>query len=82
MVGHRVAVVEQDEMVRHARAEQARPTRANHRPGEHEHGQRDRRGAQQQQQQLLEDDPLACCASGFRAETASPPTRCADAAAG
>jgi hypothetical protein len=58
MIRHRVAIVEQDEMVRHPAAKQPRPSRTNHRSSQHEHHQSDRRGAHEQQQQLLQHDPF------------------------
>ena len=56
-VGHRVAVVQEHDVVRGPAAEEAAAALRQQRLRQRQHDQRDRRHPQQQQQQLLEDDP-------------------------
>ena len=64
-VAHRVAVVEQHEVVRRAAAEQAEPFVAQHEVGQHQHQHRDDGHPRGQQQQLLEQNPAAIAFLAF-----------------
>ena len=54
---HRVAVVQEHDMMRRLRAEEAAPAVGQERLGQGQHHQGDRRHPQQEQEQLLENDP-------------------------
>ena len=67
-IAHRVAVVEQHEMVRRAAAEQAEPFVAQHEVGEHQHEHGDDGHSRREQQQLLEQNPAPVAALAFQQE--------------
>ena len=67
-ITHRVAVIEQHEVMRGAATEEAQPFVAENEMRQHQHEHGDNAHSREEQQQLLEEDPASVTALAFEQE--------------